>query len=195
MKINWEQHIKSIENIEPRQLLRKALQHVSEKSSALDLGCGALNDTKFLSAQGFKHIDAVDGSKASQDLFNKSPIRNTQFHLSDFKDFKFNPSTYDLISAQFSLPFSGKNNFTDINSRILASLKPGGVFTGQLFGTRDDWNKEGSKLNFHTLDEAQNLFSEQEIILLAEEEYDNLTAAKIPKHWHVIEFIVRREQK
>lgn len=70
-------------------------------------------------------------------------------------------------------------------------MKVEGIFTGQLFGDKDEWN--GSEnMTFHTKAEAINLFANFEVLDFEEEEADKPTAAGIMKHWHVFHFILRK---
>ena len=51
--------------------------------------------------------------------------------------------TCDLVNASFSLPFAPPGAFDALWARIVASLRPGGRFCGQLFGVNDEWAGTG----------------------------------------------------
>ena len=99
---------------------------------------------------------------------------------------------YDLVNAQYSLPFIAPVNFIKVLNSINSSLKKEGIFTGQLFGVHDEWNTENGIMTFHTHKEVEKLLSDYEIIDFKEEERDKNTAAGILKHWHVFHFIVKK---
>ena len=51
---HWSQYIAKTKNKSPRPLLVRALSYVKNKNKALDLGAGALNDSRYLLENGFK---------------------------------------------------------------------------------------------------------------------------------------------
>ncbi len=65
----WNIYVKETKNRPPRPLLVKALSFVTERSTALDLGAGALTDTAYLVKQGFKHVVAVDQDNLAQEEY------------------------------------------------------------------------------------------------------------------------------
>ena len=77
--------------------------------------------------------------------------------------------------------------------KLKASLKINGVFVGQFFGTRDEWNKEDSVMTFHSQKDVQELLSNMYIIEFKEEEKDGTTAKGEPKHWHVFYVIAQKK--
>lgn len=109
--------------------------------------------------------------------------------MSPFQDLALSPETYDLISAQYALPFHGPEGFQDFIAKLVFSLKKDGVFVGQFFGDRDGWNTAESKLAFQTKEEALDLLKDLQIKEFVEEEKEAKTAAGEDKHWHVFHFI------
>jgi tellurite methyltransferase len=97
----------------------------------------------------------------------------------------------DLVFAGFSLPFCSPQQFDSVWSRIVAAIRPGGRFAGQLFGDRDSW-ANNANMTFHTVDEARNLFKMFEIESFNEIDKDGSTALGKPKHWHIYETIARK---
>ena len=63
---------------------------------------------------------------------------------------------------------------------------------GQLFGKNDDWNTKESLLVFHDKSEVLRLFKNFQILEFVEEEKEGMTAAGIPKFWHVFHVIARK---
>ncbi len=189
----WKEYFENTKNSNPRPLLTKAVKLVQKKNEALDLGSGAFNDVHFLLSTGFNHIVAVDKVSVANDLLKKLLPTQVSYVISRFEDFDFIKQNYDLINAQYSLPFINKHSFTDVYKKIIQSLKSGGVFTGQFFGDRDEWNTGISNMTFHTKNEALALLKGLNVIEFTEEEKNGNTAAGKLKHWHVFHFIAVKE--
>jgi hypothetical protein len=60
MIINWQEHYLQTKNRPPGAFLIKAVPFVQNKGTAVDLGSGALQDSKFLISQGFNKVIAID---------------------------------------------------------------------------------------------------------------------------------------
>ncbi len=176
----------------PWQLLVRAAALAPRRGSALDLGAGAGRDTRYLLEQGFQ-VTAVDADPRAVALLAEiSTLPQTRLRVvqSSFEDFAF--ATYDLISAQFALPFLPRDRFTDVFARLKAALVPGGIFAGQFFGVHDQWNTPDRSMTFLTRPEAAALLSDLEAIELTEEDVDGHVADGSPKHWHVFHILARR---
>ena len=111
--------------------------------------------------------------------------------ISSFEDFDFPENTFDLVNAQYSLPFTSPESFNEVFGKVKASLKSGGVLVGQLFGEKDGW-RETPSMTFHTHDEVQQLLSDMKIINLEESEVDGRISDGSPKHWHVFQITARK---
>lgn len=186
------EYIEKTKDLEPRPWLVKALVLVDQKNEALDLGPGALIDTKYLIEQGFKHVTAVDSSNTAQEIYETLPSGKVDYVTSSFENFSFPEDTYDLINAQFSLPFNPKETFPEVFDKVKKSLKEGGIFVGQLFGTRDDWSKIRDDATFLTKEQATALLSDLTIIEFEEEEKDSIPAVGEFKHWHIFNIIAKK---
>ncbi len=187
-----ENYFKITKEKPPSLWLVEAVELVAQKGSALDLGCGMGRDTKFLLEQGF-HVTAVDKEKTPIEYLQGFAQENLEIILSSFEDFDFPKEKYDLISAQFSLPFTNRDVFDEVFQKMKNSLKPGGIFVGQLFGVNDDWNKsQTTKTTFHTLEEAKRLFADTELLKIVEKDYDGTVADGTPKHWHAFHVMARK---
>ena len=181
---NWPEYIKQTENKSPRPLLVEALEYISDKNEALDLGAGALNDSKYLLLLGFK-VTAVDGEELV-----KIDSDNFTFNKTKIEDYKFPENKFSLVNAQFVLPFIKREALEMVLSDIKKSLKPDGIFTGQFFGDKDDWNKLDSVCVFNR-EEVKELLNDFEELLLREEERDGKIANGETKHWHIFHFVVK----
>ncbi len=160
----WKEYFERTKDSKPRPLLVKAVDLVVDKDEALDLGSGALNDVRYLVSEGFKHVTAVDSKPIAQDIIKNFPPEIVSYVISTFEDFDFVENKYDLINAQYSLPFNPEATFERVFKSIISSLKTGGILTGQFFGVKDEWNVEGHKMNFQTREQAEKLLTGLEII-------------------------------
>jgi len=176
----------------PRPLLARAAALAERKAHAFDFGAGALNATKYLLSAGFERITALDAAPKAQELAQQLPREHTSFVLSRFEDFAYPADCYDLVNAEFCLPFLGRDQFSLVFPRLLGALRGGGIFTGQLFGVRDSWNVENSGMTFHQRAEAEAYFADFDIVELAEEDHPGTTKLGEPKHWHIFHIIARK---
>ncbi len=190
--IDWNPYYKKHSIREPRKLFVKAVSFCSNKENALDLGAGTLIESKFLVDAGFKNIIAVDNSPEVKDFAQDIDTFKLTLVMSSFNDFFFPKNKFDLVNAQFALPFYGKEDFPIFIKKIIDSLAPKGIFVGQFFGVNDSWNVPDSEIIFHTKEEGLQLLAELEIIEFLEEEKENPTASGAIKHWHLFHFIVKR---
>jgi SAM-dependent methyltransferase len=171
--------------------LERAAALAPKKRRALDLGAGAGRDTRYLLSQGFE-VTAVDADPRAVALLAARSQDRLRVVQSTFQDFSFGTASYDLISAQFALPFVPSDRFAGVFARIKAALATGGVFAGQFFGVRDEWNTPDRDMTFLTRAEAEALLSDLETIELSEEDADGHKADGSPKHWHVYHILARR---
>lgn len=176
----------------PRPLLIKAVALADRKEHALDAGAGALNATKYLLSAGFAKVTALDAAPRARDVAAELAEERVTFVPSRFEDFDFPANRYDLVNAEFSLPFVNRGDFAATFTRLLRSVKPGGIFTGQLFGPNDSWNIENSGMSFHTRSEAEAFFREFDLMHFEEEDHPGTTKLGEPKHWHIFHIIAQR---
>ena len=176
----------------PRPLLITAAGLAEPKGNALDAGAGALNATKYLLSVGFRHVTALDSSPASRRVAEELLNDQVTFVLVRFEDFAYPVSTYDLVNAEFSLPFIGVPAFPSVFAKLLGSVKTGGLFTGQLFGVNDSWNVLESGMNFHSRSDVECLLRGWTILELTEEDHPGKTRLGESKHWHIFHLIARR---
>jgi tellurite methyltransferase len=97
----------------------------------------------------------------------------------------------DLVNSSFALPFCRPEAFPAVWSRIVASLRPGGRFCGQLFGHRDGWSRE-EEMTFLTRASLEQLLDGLEVERLDEVEEDGRTAIGDAKHWHLYHLVIRK---
>jgi SAM-dependent methyltransferase len=170
--------------------LMKAASMFEAPGDALDMGAGAGRDTAYLVERGW-HVTAVDSSPAAIEILRSiAPGDRVRAVLSEAQDFA--PATYDLVNAQFSLPFIPPPEFAPTVERLQGAVRPGGVMAVTFFGPHDEWNSPGNAMTFTTQDEAAGLFEGWEVVELTEVEEDGTTATGGRKHWDVIHVIARK---
>jgi SAM-dependent methyltransferase len=187
---NWQLYTDKTKNKPPRELLVQALEFVKEKKMVLDLGAGALNDTKFMLNVGFEKIIAVDGEENLETL-NELDEKIVSFMKCQIEKYDFPINFFDLINAQFVLPFIVKEELLRVIKEIKNSLKNEGIFVGQFFGSRDSWATRADVF-VYTQEEVKQFFTDMEIIYFKEEENDGQALLEKEKHWHIFHFIVKK---
>lgn len=189
---NWNIYFKKHLNRKPKEQLVKALGFCINKENALDLGAGNLIESKTILEFGFKKVIAVDDAPEILAFAKEFKINRLDFQNVSFREYDLPESTFDLVNAEFSLPFYGMDGFNNFWNRLNKSIRKGGIFTGQLFGVNDSWNILDSDLIFHTKEEVERLLSSFEVLEFTEEEKDSPSASDELKHWHIFRFIVRK---
>ena len=189
-----ENYLKVTKDKQASLWLPDAVRVLGRGGNALDLGCGGGRDTKFLLGEGF-HVVAVDKDERALEYLKELPRENLEVVQSRFEEFGFEEQKYDLINAQFSLPFTNRDAFDAVFAKVKKALKPAGIFVGQLFGVNDDWNKSlTTKTTFHTKEAAEALFGDMELLKFIERDYDGTIADGTPKHWHTFHILARKKE-
>ena len=187
----WKEYFENRKNKPPRPLLVRALEFVKNKDTALDFGAGSLNDSIYLLEQGFKCVVALDKNDATQLIAREAPKDRFEYVVSPFEEYDFPTERFDLVNAQYALPFINPKSFEGVFGKIYSSLKPGGILTGQFFGDRDEWRNE-SHMTYVSLAEANKLLKPFKPLSFEEEEKDDTTALGKMKHWHLFHFIAEK---
>ena len=184
MDLKWDAYFSNTKNMEARPLLVEALSYVNNKNYALDLGCGVGADTRFLKANGFS-VTSVDSAPEVK-KFLPDAI------LSTYADFSFPVEKYDLVNAQYALPFNPPSSFPEIFERLTKSLKSGGIFTGQFFGEKDGWSHQ-KEMTFYTEKEIKKLLEPYKTHVFRERKENGKTASGETKFWHVFNVIAEKK--
>ncbi len=184
-KIDWSEYYKGTAGNPPNPVLIKALTYVQNRDKAIDLGAGALNETRYLLEQGFD-VTAIDQSPLVEQEARR--IESPKLHAvtASFENFDFPKETYDLAVAIYALPFI-ENGFSDVFAIIKSSLKNGGVFCGQFFGNRDQ-RKNNTHRTFHTKEQVLELLKGLEVLSFEEEE-----KLKGDMNAHIFHIIARKK--
>jgi hypothetical protein len=191
MKIDWQEHYTDRKNRPVAPFLVKATSFVQNKGIAVDLGTGDLVDAQFLISQGFSKVIAIDKELPPRGLLEQLSKNNFEFIQSSFDEFVFPVKEYHLINAHYALPFNSPKTFDKVWSGIEHSLATGGVFVGQFFGIRDQWNKQNTDFTFHTRSEVEHLLNNMEVLEFEEEEIDRKLASGVVKHWHLFHVMAK----
>ncbi len=187
----WSLYNQDTKNNPPRELYVEALKFIqSDNVLALDIGAGACNETKDMLSRGF-NVVAIDSNREIQEIAAMIGSTNLTAEVSNMEDYSYGNEKYDFIIAMFALPFIEPSNSRDTFSRIIKSLKPGGIFAFQLFGSNDEW-ATNKNMTFFDEKSAKKLFGDNKQLLFKEVEYDGKMANGSKKHWHVMSCIVER---
>ncbi len=192
---NWPEYYAATADRPPRRTLLEALARFTPSTAprfAVDLGCGDGRDTIELLRRGWSVL-AIDAEPAAISRLQSRPDLPVGARLSclcqRFEDAAWPPA--DLVNASFSLPLCPPDRFPELWRRIVASLKPGGRFSGQLYGDRDGWVGRPGMTHMSRA-AAERLVSDLEVELFEEEETDSVTPRGKPKHWHIFHIVARR---
>lgn len=195
---------------DPRPTLLAALEHFDAEPNGherlgVDLGCGTGRDTFELLRRGWRVL-AIDGQeeaiqrlRQSDEAVKSSDRLETQ--VADFESARW--PIADLVNASYALPFCPPGTFAGLWERVTSSLRPGGRFSGQLFGDRDqwasmaetsadEWTPRSSVMTFLTKSEVDDLLGDYEIEQLIEIDEDGPTATGRDKHWHLFHVVARK---
>ncbi|QYK48916.1 MAG: class I SAM-dependent methyltransferase [Phycisphaeraceae bacterium] len=160
---------------------------------AVDLGCGEGRDTLELLSRGWRVV-ALDGHPKSVELLEPRVRPEDRGRLktcvASFADATW-PESVDLFNASFSLPFCEPEDWESLWQRIVASIRPGGRFAGQLFGDRDGWAVLPDRTH-HRRGELDGLFEGFVFEELREEERPDTNHDGKPKPWHVFHIVARK---
>ena len=195
MKKANEYYNKTI-NCEVRPLLKKFFEEEFDKNipdkTAIDLGCGAGNETKYLIKKGFK-VTAVDKEERVIELIEKQVENkaNLDFIICDFEELKLHESS--LITSFFSLFFCKPNKFDSFMEEITNNINKNGYFVGNFLGKEDAWAHIESR-SFVDENKIREIFKDFEIIFLKEEKYYKDSVRIKNKFWHVFNVIAKKKK-
>lgn len=192
MKNATQYYQNSIQKNIPSPLLKKFFGYkYNEKLTgniAIDIGCGAGNDTIHLLNKGFK-VTAIDNEPQVKELFkNRIEVnKNLEIIIDDFSKIQLHKA--DLIFANFSL-FFVKKDFNLLLENVIKSINKKGFFVGNFLGPEDDWIKSKAIVE---KEELLNYFSDFKIMYFSEEKYYQDTITKKNKFWHVYTIMAQRK--
>jgi len=193
---DWGAYYKVVAARPPRDLFRQTMHRFPQAGSAsrlaIDLGCGAGNETIALLDAG-RTVWAVDQQPEAlahvRDRVTPDQQSRLTLQAASFTDVDLPPS--DFIWASVSLPFASPAQFPMVWERIVASLKPGGRFAGDFFGPRHAW-ADRNDMNFHTEEQVRAFFRSLHVEYFISEEGEKITANKGPQYWHAYAVVGRK---
>ncbi len=193
---DWQEYYDSTAGRPPRRTLMLALERFGEGEGrkAVDLGCGDGRDTVELLRRGWRVI-AIDAEPAAIERLETRRDLSRRQALTvicrRFEDTRW--PKVDLVNASFALPLCPPPRFAEVWQRIERSLLPGGRFSGQLFGERDQFRGEAG---ITLLDRAavERLLAGFAIERLEEEETDTETPQGKLKHWHLFHIVAQKRR-
>lgn len=192
----WKEYYLKSQHRSANKLLVKALREVEKKKHALDIGCGIGIDTLYMHQQGMK-VYCFDANDYAIGKIESLRIKNIYPSISLIHQYKYKRNFFNIINASFSLPFSGKEHFDKVFTNIFHALRKNGIFCGQLFGKKDQWNSKDSILIFMKKREVLNYFRDFQLLYLREVK-KNFTNLEYPfpcgaKYAHYFEVIARKK--
>lgn len=195
---SWDEFNENTKDNPPRQLCQEAIVLVKDKNRALDVGAGALNDTKFLLTAGFA-VTAIDSNPSLVEL--AKAVHDTRLTVTSIalEDYYPPEGTFDYINAMFVLPFVGHDTFNNVFNRLYHALAPGGIMAFQLFGDQDEWAQQPREQRFHTnmtfmnKQQVDALLANTNIIKNEETLQDGPLANGDKKVWHQFNIIIKNK--
>lgn len=191
----WDAYYAATADRPPRRTLLEALARFAPAASprvGVDLGSGDGRDTIELLRRGWSVL-AVDAEPAAIARLQTRADLPEGARLSCLCE-RIEDAAWpaaDLVNASFSLPLCPPDRFPELWQRTVASLKPGGRFSGQLYGDRDGW---AGRPGMTHLDRgaAERLLHGLRVELFEEVETDSVTPRGKPKHWHIFHIVAQR---
>lgn len=189
-----EKYYNNTEAEKPRNNVRYFIEKMKCNSGkAIELGCGAGNDTVYLIKNNWKVL-AIDRENVEERIakrLNDKELEKFTFQQQNFESLELEKS--NLIVANYCLPFCNKNKFEELWNKIENSITNEGYFVGNFLGTNDGWNGIKKEMIFLSREQIMELFNEFEIILFKETEKDALTGLGKMKHWHIFDVIAKKK--
>lgn len=194
---DWNAYYNAVEGRPPRETLLKALDAFEAEATgserfAVDLGCGDGRDTVELLKRGWRVLGIDAEPKALERLRQRTDCELSllETQLNRFEAATL-PANVDLINSSFALPFCPPADFPRFWSEIVAALKPGGRFSGQLFGDQDSWASDG-RITHLTREQVEQFLQPFEVESFEEENHPGKTALGESKHWHLFHIVARK---
>lgn len=194
---DWAAYYEKTGQRPPRRTLVFALDRFDAEGlppgrQAADLGCGSGRDTIEILRRGWpvvavdSAVSAIEQLLARPDLPEGARIETQNV---GYEEMTLPPC--HLINAAFSLPLCPREDFPAVWAKIDAALRPGGRFSGQLYGDRDSWAGDPTMTHL-TRAEAEALIARYETEMFEEEEDDSVTPRGVAKHWHIFHIVIRK---
>lgn len=189
-----EKYYDNTEKNTPRNNVRYFVESIkTNKKNAIELGCGAGNDTVYLIKNGWNvlAIDKEDVEERIKKRLNVEELKRFTFQKQCFESLELKEC--NLIVANYCLSFCSSNKFQELWNKVNNSILKGGYFVGNFFGVNDSWNMTKRDMSFFSQEQVISLFKDFEIVFFKEFENDGLTGLGKMKYWHVFDVIAKRK--
>jgi SAM-dependent methyltransferase len=193
---DWRDYYERTGHRPPRETLLDALAKFDAEGAvgrAVDLGCGGGRDSVEMLRRGWSVL-AIDAQASAIETLLARPELAEFGVTPDTQVSRFEAANWpkvDLVNSSFALPLCPQPEFLIMWARIYESLAPGGRFSGQLYGDRDQWAGDPTNSHFSRA-EVDALLQDYDVEMLREEETDSRTPRGTPKHWHIYHIVARR---
>jgi hypothetical protein len=127
----------------PSPFLALALEFATNKDAAIDIGAGAMLDTKQIAENGFKDIFASDVNQNIENYFPPELKDKAVLKIEDINDYNYPPNSFDLVYTSKALHYLKQVNSDTVFQKILASIRRDGLFVGAIFGRSDEQEDAG----------------------------------------------------
>ena len=126
---NIEKYYDNTQSDKPRNNVQYFINEIQNKpGKAIELGCGAGNDTTYLIKNNWNVI-AIDREDVEERIAKRlsiEEIRKFTFQKQDFETLRLEEN--NLIVANYSLPFCEKDKFEKLWNEIKRSILPDRIF-------------------------------------------------------------------
>jgi len=193
--VRWPAYYDAVADQAPHSTLIDAATRFESEGSrertAVDLGCGSGRDTLELLRRGWRVLSIDAEPEGIRRLRAAAPAKSAlETRVQPIEEARWPDA--DLVNASYSLFFLAPGAFASVWQRVLASLRPGGRFAGQILGDRDTWAADAA-MTHHDRAAARRLLDGLEIERFDEDENRaGRTATGSAKHWHVFHVVARR---
>ncbi|MFM7135134.1 MAG: class I SAM-dependent methyltransferase [Planctomycetota bacterium] len=199
-------YLEGNEGAPPREQLVHAVERFRSPAAsggspyALDVGCGPGREAAFLRARGFRVLavdpvrEMLERTRAAVAALDGGADGLETLHatLEECAD-ALPIASFDLVHAGFVLPFVRPSDFGRSFAALERSMKPGGVFVGQLFGPSDEFVRDApaDTITSHDGTELPALFGRFDLLAHDEIAREGRIGRGRAKWWHVHHVIAR----
>lgn len=155
---------------------------------ALDLGCGAGANARFLAERGWQVLAIDAAPEAIQCAQQVNDHERIQWEVGDLRSVDLPEA--DLVLAFFSLFFVPPSEFGAAWARVSEAVKPGGQFAGQFLGPNDDW--AAPHRSTQDAESVNTLLAGWDVLFCDEVMREGKDVTGRPKRWHVFHVIARK---
>ena len=194
-----KEYYNSTTDREIRTDLLYAIELIVEPKIAIDCGCGAGSDIKYLLTKGFK-IYGFDLEDLAIARCKERFKGNANVVLSEdsFRSFRYPRAS--LVLADASLFFCPGNDFDYVWSKMHECLYPKGIFCGSFLGPEDtmadsNYYKDAfwtDTLVFHEKQVRSIFDNDYEILRFTEHKSSGKSPNGMPHHWHIFSVVARK---